>query len=153
MPRYAKQLDRYSCGPTAIANMLKWGGVRLNYKRDRKRLIADCGSSFLRGTSSKMFNSVLRFYGNMLGVSVRRKYRPKLADIDRHLSQGGIVIVNYEHRKGRHYAVITEGDGRTYNTVNAYRVRKAVHTITRRMLKREMLYYRTSFPFKLWLID
>jgi predicted secreted Zn-dependent protease len=155
MPRYAQQIGRTSCGPTAIANVLKWVGVKLNYKRDRRQLMKDCCCTSLYGTSFARFNYVLRHYAEQVGFTVRRKYKPKLADIDRHLKCGGIAAICYEHQYGRHYALIVAGDGKRYDMVNAFRGAPAVDKDrTRWELKHRVLYYRKStYPFKLWLIS
>lgn len=156
MPRYAKQIGKRTCGPTAVANVLKWSGAQFNYRQHRKTLMWDCSIPHgLWGTSGRTLDLVLRHYADEVGFSVKFDKKPRLASIDKQLDSGGIVLVNYEHRQGKHYAlIVAKTENNYYEVVNAFKDEPAQVTIDRQELKRDILYYRTStYPVKAWMIN
>jgi len=104
MPRYARQRNRYSCGPIAIINALKWAGKPASLAKyfDRFRRWCKCGyyERQIRqyvGTHRRNFDAALRRAGRNL-FRVRYLAQPRLEQIDRHLEAGGAVILNYYWR-------------------------------------------------------
>jgi hypothetical protein len=164
MPRYTKQFDGFSCGPVAICNILKWGGFNVTLKAALGPIAAVCKCSRLRGTTNYHFDRSLRLFCKGFDLHVRRKYKPKLKDIENHLRDGGVVAINYKvgtyddgPNKGyewRHYMLITDisEDGREFGTVNSFsgKGQRAKTYWPRAWFKKDFLRYR---GYKLWLIS
>lgn len=161
--RYVKQRDHYSCGPVAIMNILKWVGVKFNY-RDRIEVLQEaCKCSPPRGTKHAAFDKALRLVAELLPVDicVRRVHRPKLCQIEEHLRSGGAVVLNYrweadEEGFSRHFMLLTKvyGDGKYFLTVNDNRQGPAVRAIHRQTFKKVNLrFQRTDRHYKAWFVS
>lgn len=87
MPRYARQLDGYSCGPVAIINAMKALGYKYTLK-DVKRIGRLCETCKVKGTGTL---PIFHFLRNQ-GLSVRLRYGIKSKDIKKELGKGNIVI-------------------------------------------------------------
>lgn len=106
MGKYIVQPDRYSCGPAAIYNSLKWAGVKINLKlfhvlqHSCRTIDPEAPHSFeANGTFDSDFDRVLRW--SLKGkAEVKRKERPTFKQLKGHLDSGGSVCLGYfwEHK-------------------------------------------------------
>lgn len=162
--RYVKQRDKYSCGPVAIMNVLKWVGVKFTYNTRIKVLQEICNCIPIRGTKHAAFDKAFRRTMELLPIDirVRRVHRPKLKQIEDHLRSKGIVILNYRWQskgvKGisRHFMLLTKiyGTGKYFLVVNDYSDGPAAHTIHRKTLKtRNLCFQRVDPHYKGWFIS
>jgi hypothetical protein len=97
-PKYARQLDDFSCGPVAVLNALKWVGYDANYKRDHKRLVKLCRCT-KDGTHDEGFDRAIRNYKHLL-VYPRKypKYRASIHLLDVCLEDGGAVAMGFIYK-------------------------------------------------------
>lgn len=161
--RYVKQRDHYSCGPVAIMNVLKWVGVRFNYRDRIKAFQEACSCIPTRGTNHSSFDRALRQIVGLLPVDVRvrRVHRPKLSQMEEHLRSGGIVVLNYrweaeEEGFSRHFMLLTKvyGSGKYFLTVNDRRRGPAAQAIHRSTLKKFNLRFQRPDPhYKAWFVS
>ncbi|MCI0527014.1 MAG: hypothetical protein L0Y56_06105 [Nitrospira sp.] len=168
MPRYTKQRDRYSCGPIAIINALRWAGEPASYER-LSRLQALCDTKPGEGTMHSPFDRALRMMSGSV-FSVQRVYRPKLRAMERHLRKGGAIVINWQWRAGditprqmtdenfgkrwaRHFALLVGINSRgRFQVINVYRAHKAFHTLSREAFKKEFLHQRSYPGYKGWFL-
>lgn len=105
MPRYLKQYDTYSCGPTAILNALKWAGVAISYRSHYKRVARGCrvmeGSYRERGTLSADLDRTIRELGSGY-FSIRKVRSCTIQQLTDHLQNGGAAVL--AHLEGDLYA-------------------------------------------------
>lgn len=159
--RYVKQRDKYSCGPVAVMNVLKWVGVEFNYQEriDVMRRVCECRPP--NGTKHAAFDRALRITAELLPVDLRVRlvYKPKLGQIEEHLRAGGIIVLNYRWRRGgegaRHFMLVTKisDTGRSFLVVNDHRSGRAARRITRTKFKNwNLRYQRTDQSYKAWFI-
>lgn len=157
-PRYIRQRDKSSCGPTAIINALKWAGRRVTEKNSKKelRIISKCGRENSKGgagTNREDLNKVL-VEDTDLKVD-RFVKRPAIKEIDNWIDSGGAVIIEYYwgkvpiNREG-HYTLCTERNSKTYTLINDKRnqtvVRRRRKTM-RTMLRNKSYYGDTSYAW------
>ena len=159
MPRYVKQRDKYSCGPVAILNALRWAGVNADYGQSVKRFTATCKCAPPEGTAHREFDSALRKAGKRI-FQVRRVHRPLLPQIEAHLQEGGVIVFNYYWRKKdeehRHFILLAgiSGSGRTFYTVNDFRKGRALRKYQRRYFKKWHLRFQSTDPhYKAWFVS
>lgn len=158
MPRFTKQRDRYSCGPVAILNALRWSGTDAPYEDLIDILQKVCNCEPGRGTNHTDFDAALRFFGTDL-FRVRRVHRPCLSTIEEHLQADGAVILNYRWfgngRHFRHFALAcgVSPDGRDFYVVNDSRHGPALQGLRRKDFVKETLRYQRVDPhFKGWFL-
>jgi hypothetical protein len=94
-------------------------------------------------------------------LDIRRVYRPKLREIEGHLSAGGAIILNYrwhEMRDGkmvdaRHYVLMTDMSlfGEYFGVVNYSTKRPVYQRIHRDTVKKHLMRFRQT-PFKAWFL-
>lgn len=158
MTRYVKQKDSFRCGPVAILNALKWAGIKVSYDSFINCLTLLCLCTPSRGTKHGDFDLILRGVGEGY-YTVKRIYRPKLNQIEKHLKSGGAVILNYRiHRDStcerRHFqfTIDTDRKGEKFKIANIGS-KKAVCTISRLGFKNRFLrFQRTDKSFKGWFL-
>lgn len=115
--RYARQPDKYSCGPTAILNAMKWAGLDATSRNHLPYLQFSCRTIDLQhpedfdsnGTLDSDFDRVLRYVGS--GVfRVRRKKFPSAKELKKHLKKGGAVAICYHWEEagqsGEHFCFL-----------------------------------------------
>ena len=131
MPRYVRQYDRYSCGPVAIINALKWCGRSYSLKNDLRKFQHACRCGYMHGTRMSDLDWVLRKFIPSTFVVKRKRY-PVIGDIEKHLKVGGIVILNFawKDKIGNigHYMVCDKmtNSGRKFRLVNGRRKRTLI---------------------------
>ena len=163
-PRYVKQRDKFSCGPVAIMNVLKWSGMEFSheYLRDWAGGLCECGPP--DGTAHKKFEKGLRQASKAYGrpFTVRKVMHPTLAQIDEHLREGGAIVLNYYWRRedegtsNRHFMLVAgiSDSGKSYLTVNDHREGPAARWDTRTLFKKSNLrFQKTDSSFKGWFIS
>jgi hypothetical protein len=114
MPRYLKQYDDYSCGPTAILNALKWAGASVSYRSHYKRVAKYCkvaeGDLKDRGTLSPDLDRTLRTLGRRY-LTVRKVRSCTIQQLADHLQNGGAAILAHVEGEGTLYAGQDEAEG------------------------------------------
>jgi hypothetical protein len=102
--RYIKQPDKFSCGPTAILNAMKWAGIDANGRDHIPYLQFACRTYDLedmegQGTFNHDFDRVLRYVGKG-SFAVKRKKNPTLSEMRRHLKAGHAIALAYHWEDG-----------------------------------------------------
>ena len=155
---FTKQRDRYSCGPVAILNALRWAGMDARYEDyiDILRIVCQCEVG--EGTNPADFDKALRFLATAI-FRVRRVHRPRLGDIERHLREDGAVVINYLLNQAgvwsRHFALLVGASpsGLTLYTVNDFKTGSAYRPVRRSKFVKDNLRYQRSDPhYKAWFL-
>ncbi len=139
MIRYAKQPDKYGCGPVGIANALKWAGVPVSFKQERQIFYTDCKSLPDHGTWEKDFQRALRKHASA-HITIRSRILPGISEIEMHLeSDGAVLLLTGRTEKIRnpgfspewknpednifwgHYVLVTERHGNGFKLANEIR--------------------------------
>jgi hypothetical protein len=158
---YIVQDDAYSCGPTAIINSLKWAGIgvtkeHLDLFRFSCRTIDpefpnDWDSN---GTTDYDLDRVLRYAGKGK-FKVRKRSRPSLPMLIRHLQKGGAVVIAYYWKEGsesgHHFAFISGMKKGCFEVVNDHSG-KGAGTLRRPSTLRKWLKRRDESPI-CWFIE
>ena len=160
-PRYAHQRNKFSCGPVAILNSLKWAGCRAAYREVIPSLCQLCECVRPKGTYHDPFDRALRAVAKPAGMHVRRVFHPKLAEVENHLEEGGAVILNYVYRPRigrdwRHFILMVDigQGGKHFLLVNDHKTGPPAQWVTRRELKRiNFRFQRTDRSFKGWFLS
>ncbi len=162
--RYAKQRDQYSCGPTAIINVLKWAGVDCSYEKSLKLVQKLCGCvNPPNGTGHVDFDKALRIVADKLGcLKIRRVYYPALWQIEKQLKENGIVVLSYrwhdeEEGSYRHFMLLVEvsESGKSFLTVNNQRgPGPALVRVPRKFVRKDLLRFQKTDPhYKAWFVS
>jgi hypothetical protein len=93
-PRWIRQKDEYSCGPIAVANVLKWAGVPTSWKRSKRSLQKLCRTNKDLGTNENDMEAALRKLGAG-HITVQRRVRWKMAELIGHVESRGCVVVDF----------------------------------------------------------
>jgi hypothetical protein len=145
--RYLRQPDRYSCGPTAIINAMKWAGLDATSRDYLPYLQFSCRTidlqnptdADLNGTMDHDFDRVLRYVGKDV-FKIKRRRSPSLPEIIRHLKRGGAVALSYfwqeSGQEGLHFCFISGMDRGSFVCVNDH---DAPNTATIRKRSRKTL--------------
>lgn len=94
MVRYVKQRDASSCGPVAIINIFKWMNCPITYDfiHVARQLCNwnnardECG-----GTTDYNIEKAMR----VLRIKKKRKISPTIEEINKHLDNGGAILIGY----------------------------------------------------------
>lgn len=110
MPRYVKQRDRYSCGPVAIINALKWAGYPASYDSIKylRRLCKCKPYSYEEdwtGTRSGDFTAAIIKAGHAKAFYCQYALQPSVETVRAHLDSGGAVVVLVLMGEDAHYAL------------------------------------------------
>lgn len=150
--RYFRQPDQYSCGPTAIANALVWGGVDVKIRQLIPLLKFSCQTIDFEfpdnweanGTMDSHFDRTLR-YASKGVLKVRRSQDPTTDAIKEHLLSGGAVALGYYWKEGdqsgEHYVFISEFKKEHFVFINDHDCRKG-RTSRHRSIKRVREYLK-----------
>jgi predicted double-glycine peptidase len=123
------QKGSYTCGPTAILNVLK--AKDSSTKESERSLARRCGSTVKDGTSHEGMTKGAQAVGLKI---VEEKRNASILDVERNLRSGRYVIVNYFNAFTGfgHYAVITESDNDAFYLFDSFyglfRMEKKVFT-------------------------
>ena len=155
MPRYVRQRDKYSCGPIAIINAIKWAGGHATVKKDHKRLVRTTNCSVMpKGVFRSNFDRVLRHEGRWI-IKVTRRLRPGIKAIEEHVRKDDCVtIVNncfLGQETGELYAHFTlyvdaSPSGKTFTCVNYFREGPAVAQFRRSTIIGDLRSHFVDFP-------
>lgn len=159
--RYVKQRDKYSCGPVALMNILKWGGSLLSYDDQRDPLTTLCKCTSDDGTKWGKFDQALRKVSKRhKGFTVEKVRRPTLTEIEEHLRAGGALVLNYHWqyrgKEDRHYSIVVgvSDSGRSFRVVNGRKRGRAAKWIRREKFKNwEQRFQRTDPHHQAWFIS
>lgn len=141
MIRYVKQQNKYSCGPIAIINAIKWSGHKFAMKANLRLVIRASGCEKILGCRrSRCFDHALRVFGDKK-FKVKLKICPSIRFIENHLRQPGTAIIvnisrfdNHKVLQG-HYILITKvsRSGKSFIVINYFTGE------TRSLIKRSIL--------------
>ena len=134
--RYIRQPDEISCGPTAILNALKWGGMPVTHDDLPKIQFAcktvnayDPFDTENAGTYDHDFDRTLRYAGAPL-FDVKRKNSFSFKSVKEHLLSGGAVCIGYywveNGKEGAHFAFIEKIEKGYWVTINDHSSSSAV---------------------------
>jgi predicted double-glycine peptidase len=137
--QYVKQKDGYGCGPTALANILRWLGRKVDWRSKPKHLYKKCQTDE-NGTYTSGMWRALKSYKS-LKASFRT--RTNITQIRNHLRRGGVVLIAYEYKrrvKGKykwfsHYTVIVKEEGKYFYLANDGHLNKPLSRKTRPVMK------------------
>lgn len=136
MARYAKQIDHFSCGPTAVINAIKWTGAPVSYRTMRKTVIEACQTQ-KDGTDPFELDRGVQEIFPSYGI-IYRHLRGSCRGFPRHVRRGGAVIIRFKwprHDVG-HYVLITNVTRHFADVVNLYPVGPAKQRISRKTLNK-----------------
>lgn len=135
MPRYARQRDKYKCGPVFVVNTVKWAGGFCTLALDLRRLVrvAKCRSDVPKceicgnkhkGTNSINLDRVLRKEGKRL-FRVKKVNNISINKLENHIRNGGAVgllflYTNHAGQRVGHYMLFVDvtHSGKTFTVVN-----------------------------------
>lgn len=154
--RYFRQPDQYSCGPTAIANALVWGGVEVKLRQMMPLLSFSCQTRDLEfpddweanGTLDSNFDRTLRYASKGL-FTVRRTSNATANQIKKHLLNGGAIALGYFWKEGsesgEHFVFIPEFKRDHFIFVNDHNCRKG-RVSRQRSIEKMKEYLRVCGP-------
>lgn len=125
------QRSKASCGPIAVANLIKWHGFETSYKKTLRFCMQ------LRAYHPRvgMWPFQLRYILRTLQINFRVHKRFSIAKMDALLDSGGSCILIYDTKLGSHAVFLDRKEGRTYRAWNKSRKRPY---FTRLELKKAM---------------
>ena len=156
--KYIVQPDKYSCGPVAIFNALRWAGNKIHVS-ELKRIKEDakCVSSGKTkdkaGTMHNDFDRVIRKEGEGI-FTVKRIYRPKISEMEEHIRNGGAIAMTYKHSRGRHFMLLTNvsKSGQTFEIINDQIKPPAARQMKRKTLFNTIFEYKNDHKRKAWFL-
>ena len=89
MIKWIKQRNQHSCVPIAILNLLKWCGHSVSYRKDFG-VWSEQVNHTKDGTHIRDYAAILN---QIPEIRVKRVTRPTIAEIDRVLSTGSVVLL------------------------------------------------------------
>jgi len=142
-------------------NVLKWAGYSFSYEKTIGLLREACGWRPASGVNHANFDRGLRGTVTVFGINVRRVHYPKLGEVEEHIREGGIVIVNYllRHKKSgehRHFMILSDvsSSGKAFTTVNDRIKGPAIRRDSRTCVKKNVFRFQRTDPhFKAWFIS
>ena len=130
MPRYIKQPDQHSCGPTCLLNICKFQGERVTLRDDFAawKDYCSCGIVYSRnrykrkdwvrtknGTSLRAFSRLVKELGG------KRLLAPNMRKMHKKLEQGFALAVQVRYtRIHGHFFLITKTRKNAFYCVNLY---------------------------------
>lgn len=142
-------------------NALKWAGYRFSYAKTIGPLRKACEWRPAFGTNQAAFDQGLRGIVTGFGINVRRVYYPRISEVEDHLREGGIVIVNYfwrhkkrgEHRHFMVFSAVSES-GKLFTLLNDNRKGRAICRERRATVKKNVFRFQRTDPhFKAWFLS
>ncbi len=124
--RYCNQREKYSCGPVAILNALKWAGLKKTYK-DVKEIEKGCPPDDYRigGINPNNFTRLFYKYGEHLIIRYRKNIN--IGELDKHLEMGHAAVINLRRFnfnrgwEGHYFLVIGKSElAKCFKVVNGY---------------------------------
>jgi hypothetical protein len=151
--RYTRQHDRFRCGPTAVANVIKWSGKPFSYKSSIKQLDKLCKCQHGNGTYPKDLDVALSKIAKKNKLTLFKKERPSLREIEKHLKEGGTLLFRYYWgpRNGHYFLVTRQSKARQFYTVNFER-EKTYRWVPRSVFIKDVLTYRRN-KLTVWFIS
>jgi len=149
---YVKQRDKYSCGPIAILNAIKWSGIKATYSSHFKR-VSKLSNSGICGIDN---HDITKALNNYKKLKYRIKKHITVEELEKHLIKGGSAIVGYDFRiDGEdvgHYSFIAGKKDRRFVIINHF-VDKKIGHLTKKEINYILKYrgYEDS-PYA-WLIS
>jgi hypothetical protein len=130
MVRYARQRDRYSCGPIVLLNALKWAGYQASV-REYKKCLMERTSCDRSGTWGGGIDWGLRHTSEL---AVKKVFHiPTLKELDKEIDKGRALIIRYLDGKGGHYVLCIGRTNKYYTLVNDT-LNKTVTRCSRKMM-------------------
>jgi peptidase C39-like protein len=160
--KYIKQPDNYSCGPTAVINILKWLGKSASLA-DLPKIKRLCGTD-ITGTHDTYLT--LGLVKSIRGIGTWEGAAPNIRNLRSHLKSGGAAIIGYfyyirgeehghyvvciKYTRAGNYVLLNEAD---HKSERQDRRPTRVRRTNRELIK--MLHTRDGCGNKarVWLID
>lgn len=112
-----RQQRKNSCGPTALANMLKW----LEYPVTHGEMVDFCQGHRMYDPKVGMFPSQFRIMLRVLTIKYTLNHRCVTSDIDEALDNGNGILFLYRTKKGNHHAVFIDArEDKAYRVWNRF---------------------------------
>lgn len=136
--RYLKQRDRYTCGPIAVINALKWAGVKVSYNSHFNRIkkISKCKFD---GVDYDGITKAIKNYKSIF--TMWENHFVRISDIDAYLKSGASIILEYYYKDlespdkySGHFVFISGKWGKYFLLVNNYQKGPALQLCKRREL-------------------
>ena len=142
--RYISQHNSYSCGPTAIFNILRYFNPEINSKVYR-RVCSACHLSKEVGTLNWNFEETLKKFIPPT-ISCLSIVTPNYNQVRKWLREGNAVIINNHHGGGEHYFVVIGCDRNCYYVANLTGDINVppITTISRKELHQTLKFYYSS---------
>lgn len=112
MVRYARQPYKYSCGPTAIINAVKWAGYSYSLRDNHTFVARACNSSYEFGTEELELERVLRRLTRGF-MRIRKRCRPTADELMSHVIKQDCAAIILYYRSDdpdgdAHYTLMTD---------------------------------------------
>lgn len=92
MIRYVKQKNKYTCGPVAIINIMKWCGYNTSYKKDIKKIIkttnTDVGGTY--------FYEIGLALENVRNIKTLIRHKINITEIKKQLKMNNVVLIDFD---------------------------------------------------------
>ena len=123
MTKYIKQPTHYSCGPTALYNLLLWANC-IQKSLTFRKLHQMCNCELPLGTQFEQFNSTLRQICSSTKIKlVDLIFKPNFQQITSHLICGGVVLLEFHWEdgddSGEHYVLLTQKTSKGIEVINS----------------------------------
>jgi hypothetical protein len=94
-PKYVGQPNEYTCGPTALYNLVLWAQPEASPVIPYRQLEQLCRTHLPIGTAVRDFETALTRVQRGLNLEVMCVQEPSYQQIEHHLATGGVVILEY----------------------------------------------------------
>lgn len=153
MIRYCKQIDDFSCGPTVIANTVKWSGRKFSLAKNRKKIIKACGCS-KNGTSTRSLERGLAKYAKKyFTIELKENTFNNIVDHTKKEDSAVLLKFRWPNLTIGHYVLITNSTpkGAFFTVINLYgKNGKAVTRITKKIFKK--LFFTEKKKLLCWFL-
>ncbi len=158
--RYIKQVDRTSCGPVALINVLKWLGCDVSYNNFiyMSKCICDWKDPRYEEDGG-VVNDGMDKALNYFKINFKAIDNPKLSDFDTHLENGGAILISYipilnskKHEQCGHISFCIGKSSKMYVMVNDC-FNKTIIKRHARTIERILKSKIDDADFKVWLIS
>ncbi len=123
---YIKQPTEFSCGPTALYNLLIHYNQHMNHQLTFRKIHQMCECESPIGTLSSSFNNCITKICNITPIKLKEFIlQPNIHQITNHLNNNGVVLLEYyweeawddELHSDEHYILLTS-DSSNYYIIN-----------------------------------
>ena len=121
--RFIKQPTNYSCGPTALYNLLIWANQHRKELTFRK-IHQMCDCQLPNGTQFNKFNQTLNEICRLANIKLNNFIvNPLISQITNQIDNGGVVLLEFhwenKGENGEHYVLLLDRNSEGINMVNS----------------------------------